>query len=154
MAQVCSLQALGLILAGSGMESHTPCMLENSAQSLMWSAPPICRVLGASSCQSTLLDQCQYGTRWHKRTHIAAWNCTDISSLSKLCIGKKGICSSTLRPHIVLSGKVAGSNKLWTSVAQEYPTSLCRDLAACLVDSVKANRYMLNQNACKICFHR
>ena len=125
---------------------NTPCMLENPMQSLMWSAPAISRLVFKDSCQSVLLDQCQFGTRWHKRTRIAAWNCIDISSLARLCTGKKGVCSKTSIKHIVLTGRIAHSNKLWTSIAQEYPRELSQCLASCLVESVQANRFLLHSS--------
>ena len=123
--------------------SGTPVMLENPVTSLMWSAPPVCALLRLKCCQSTTFDMCGFGTRWKKGTRIAAWNCVSLDSLSRKCSGRKGICSFSHKPHIVLSGSCAGSSKLWTSVAQAYPTRLCQSVARILVESARMNRYRL-----------
>ena len=119
---------------------EVPCILENPSGSMLFQAHPIRKLLGLSSSQSTTIDQCQYGTRWRKRTRLAAWNCTDMSSLCKLCTGHKGICSLTHKPHILLQGK-SPQGPLWTSIAQEYPRKLCSALASVLIESFE-NRFL------------
>lgn len=52
-----------------------PCMLENPHNSRLWLAPPIARLSTKACCQKFVLDQCQFGARWRKRTAILAWHC-------------------------------------------------------------------------------
>jgi len=125
-----------------------PCMFENPSTSLMWKAPPVHRASLSMFCHDFVFDQCQFGTRWRKRTRILAWHCCSCDSLERKCSGHKGICSRSRKPHIVLSGSCKGSGKLWTAIAQEYPSKLCDVIAATLAASSNASRI---KNRLKIC---
>ena len=52
------------------VHAHIPVILENPVASMLWLAPPIRNQLGATSCQITSVDQCQFGARWRK-THAS-----------------------------------------------------------------------------------
>ena len=102
-----------------------PCMFENPHTSMMWIAPAIARVSQSPYCSEFVFDQCQLGTRWRKRTRILGWHVISCDALVQKCEGRKGVCSLTNLPHIVLTGSCKSNNKLWTSIAQEYPLSMC-----------------------------
>eukprot|EP00973_Karenia_brevis_P005058 695643-Karenia_brevis.AAC.1 len=70
------------------------------------------------STKSVVLDMCQFGARWRKRTQLACINLEDVDNLHKLCGGRNGVCSRTHKNHIVLSGVFNTPNVLWTSLAQ------------------------------------
>ena len=120
--------------------SGTPVALENPATSLLWEAPPIRRLLQSEFAQINVLDQCQFGAKWRKRTKVVCWHCIDTSSLCCLCSGRRGICSRTGKAHIVLSGSCNHSKKLWTSLAQESPKKLSDQIALLLVESAACGR--------------
>jgi hypothetical protein len=111
-----------------------PVMLENPISSMMWLAPPLAKLLQHQTCQCITLDQCQFGSRWRKRTRLATWGCGALPRLARLCQGRGGICSRTHKPHIVLSG-TSSSGVLWTSLAQAYPTRLCTAVAASFIEA-------------------
>ena len=118
-----------------------PRMLENPVSSMMWRAPPIAHSHLSSFCSSHIFDQCQFGTRWrNKKTRALTWHCGDCDVLNKQCSGRKGMCSLTCTPHIVLQGNCKDTNTLWTKIAQEYPVQLSRHVAAelsCAAEAVK-----------------
>ena len=116
----------------------TPCMLENPVSSMMWRAPPIAHLAFAKCCSSHVLDQCQFGARWRKRTKLLAWHAPTCLDLCKTCTGKHGICSYSHKPHIILQGTCQTSKTLWTKIAQEYPRRLCSRIAAELSNAVEA----------------
>jgi hypothetical protein len=111
-----------------------PVMLENPISSMMWLAPPLAKLLQHQTCQCITLDQCQFGSRWRKRTRLATWGCGALPRLARLCQGRGGICSRTHKPHIVLSG-TSSSGVLWTSLAQAYPTRLCTAVASAFIEA-------------------
>jgi hypothetical protein len=117
-----------------------PCFLENPAHSMMWLAPQMQRVTRHPSHTSNITDFCQHGARWRKRTRVSAWNAVDNHRLSATCSGKKGFCSYTGKHHIILSGTDKQSGKLWTQLAQPYPTAFAGRSADWIIDSVNAIR--------------
>ena len=119
---------------------YTPCILENPRTSMLWQAPCISRLSQSLLAQVHCFDMCQYGTRWLKPTKIISWHCGHSLDLSRLCKGRKGICSRTHKHHIVLSGSSNQSGKLWTSIAQEYPSALASALANKLINASYAGR--------------
>ena len=122
-----------------------PVSIENPVNSLLWQAPPMAQLLQHPSCRVVTLDQCAWQARWRKRTRIAAWNAGDLCHLHKLCSGSAQQCTFTGKPHILLSGRIPGSSKLWTSLAQEYPKRLSKDLAKTLckaADNLQLARLM------------
>eukprot|EP00959_Pyramimonas_sp_CCMP1952_P071067 1483621-Pyramimonas_sp.AAC.1 len=55
----------------------------------------------------------------------------DTCSLDRVCTGKAGVCSRTLRRLIELSGR-NDQNVLWSSIAQPYPSRLATALGKSL----------------------
>ena len=127
-----------------------PCILENPINSLLFAAKPIHDLLQDQSCVSITTDQCQFGSRWRKRTRFACWHCGDVSILDVRCVGHKGICSLSGKPHIVLRG--SGPNGvLWTKLAQEYPSSLSRALSRILIESFEHGILRKFNRICGLC---
>ncbi|CAK0859280.1 unnamed protein product, partial [Prorocentrum cordatum] len=54
--------------------------------------------------QLVTLDYCQNGATFRKRTRLQAWHAGDLSPLRRVCSGRRGLCSRTNRPHVVLEG--------------------------------------------------
>ena len=112
---------------------HVPVMLENPRTSMLWKIPPLLRLLRAPSCVMNTTDFCQHGTRWRKRTGVAAWNVGQIPSLNRRCTGRKGLCSRTGRHHIILKGTDKASGLLWTVLAEPYPPHFAAAAANALI---------------------
>jgi hypothetical protein len=99
-------------------------ILENPASSMLWSAPPIARLLQKPNVCFTTIHQCMYGTPWKKPTGLAMGGGLRPSPhLSCKCVYTGKRCSRTGQPHIVLSGLANGAFK--TLAAKEYPKQLC-----------------------------
>ena len=93
------------------------------------------------SIHARVLDQCQYGTKWRKRTRLVMGNVDELDSL-KLghgCRGSGGWCSSSGRKHVILQGSSGHGDK--TAAAAAYPKRLCTALAQTLLAAARARRY-------------
>ena len=117
-----------------------PCALENPASSLLLHAPPIERLIKQGG-RVNITDFCQHGARWRKRTAIVAWLTPFAPRLNVRGDGRKGVCSKTLLPHIVLAGCDRSSGKLWTQVAEPYPGKFAAAAADLLVAAACFNGY-------------
>jgi hypothetical protein len=113
---------------------RVPCVLENPVNSMLWSAPEMLKLCNNSKHQQVNFDQCQFGTRWRKRTRISCWCCIIPDMFHKLCTGHGGVCSLTKKPHIVLAG-CNPEGKLWSSLAQTYPAALCEQIGKFVINS-------------------
>eukprot|EP00959_Pyramimonas_sp_CCMP1952_P279630 5846536-Pyramimonas_sp.AAC.1 len=91
----------------------------------MWHAQELARLLRASSAQKVQLHMCQYGAPWRKATSVAAWVSLLLLSLGLRCSGRKGICSRTQKPHMIVSGH-APQGPHCASLAAEYPGAFAR----------------------------
>jgi hypothetical protein len=126
-----SMKLIRLCLTGS--RTLCPIVLENPATSYMWSVPSLQRLVARG--QLIKVDYCQFGCRWRKRTSLCFWNFADMSSVSKLCHGRSGICSRTHQHHIQLKGVDPKSKRSWTKIAEPYPPTLCVAIAKKLLDT-------------------
>ena len=115
-------------------KSKIPIIIENPATSFLWDAPAMRRV--SSGHTDVIVDFCQFGKRWRKRTRLRAWNFSILSTCERKCCGRRGICSRTLLPHIQLRGKLGG--QALTKIAEPYPTALCSLLAQTIRDGTDA----------------
>lgn len=125
----CVRAALRMIRA---LERHqVPWILEQPLTSRMWDLGPFRQLRKQSHIAFESLHQCQYGTRWRKATGLLCSRVDpfDRDRLSKMCGGKSGVCSRTGQRHLQLSGRDPKSNRLWTQIAEPYPTRLCEALA-------------------------
>ena len=118
------------------LDQHAiPWILENPHSSKCWFLPPMQKLMSSPHTQVIVVDFCQYGTKWRKRTRLLAGN-VEYDDIQRLiqhrCVGTKGICTRTGRRHFQLTG----SNKKgipYTRLAQPYPSGLCHDLAHALL---------------------
>ena len=106
-----------------------PAFLENPHSSFLWQAPQIRRIMNNEKCSSIVYDACGFGARWRKRTRVLTLHAPNNPSLSRLCRGRRGCCSFSDRPHITLTGKDPISRRLWTKIAEPYPTPMCTAFA-------------------------
>ena len=124
-------------------KTRVPLILENPSSSMAWSMANMQRVLQDQHTCSIVLDYCQYGTQWRKRTRLAGICVTNLERLEKRCCGKNGICSRTGAEHLRLRGTAKDSSQLLTRLAEAYPRKLCPLAARVLVDS--AEQAVLNR---------
>ena len=120
------------------LDTNTPVGLENPDRSFLFQVPRLQALLKKGCSRTT--DFCQHSARWRKRTRFLFWNLSPSPSLSLRCTGRKGFCSNTGKPHIELTGRDAVSKRLWTALAQPYPSSLARAVADCFVQAAESNR--------------
>ena len=108
-----------------------PAILENPASSMLWLVPALQLLKG----KRVLLDYCQFGTRWRKRTRFQCWNIDPPQD--RLCKGHKGICSLSGKPHIILKGYDKVTKQNWTHIAEPYPKRICSLFASCIFSSIQ-----------------
>ena len=132
--------ALGNATAGAALKIirllnkyKVPWIVENPRTSYLWHLPELHAVSQAAHGHFRVADFCQFGARWRKKTGFLCGNIDELDSqpLCRTCSGK-ALCSSTNKPHIVLSG----NNKQgipWTKIAEPYPTRLASMLAKVLL---------------------
>ena len=114
------------------LDQHAiPWILENPHSSKCRFLPPMQKLMSSPHTQVIVVDFCQYGTKWRKRTRLLAGN-VEYDDIQRLiqhrCVGTKGICTRTGRRHFQLTG----SNKKgipYTRLAQPYPSGLCQVLS-------------------------
>ena len=116
------------------LELCIPVFMENPAGSLIWKARRLQRLRQHPHCQLLTFDCCQYGAPWRKRTSVAAWNAVDLSRLQQRCTGRRGMCSRSNRPHVILTGHANGVHL--TAQAAAYPPAFCRDAAKLIEHSM------------------
>ena len=116
------------------LELRLPVFIENPAGSLMWKARRLRRLLQHPACQLLTFDSCQYGAPWRKRTTVAAWNAVDLSRLRRRCTGRRGVCSRSNRPHVILTGHTDGTHL--TAQAAAYPPLFCREVVKLIEHSM------------------
>ena len=126
------------------LELRIPVFIENPAGSLIWKARRLQRLLQHPSCQLLTFDCCQYGAPWRKRTSVAAWNAVDLTRLRRRCAGKRGMCSRSNRPHVILTGHADGVHL--TAQAAAYPPLFCREVAKLIEHSmhVQSHKHLVN----------
>ena len=117
-------------LIRKAVECGVPCALENPHTSRLWSSPWIAPLLSVEEFRGFVVDMCQFGAPWRKRTRVGTWLTREPgpgSSLAQphLCRGRKGICSSSGQPHIVLCGRTCKR-------AESYPESFASEFARLL----------------------
>ena len=100
--------------------------VENPVSSLLWQLP-VYRALESSSVVR-VVDFCQYGTAWRKRTRVSFWGLSTVKDF-RVCSGR-GICSRSGYPHLQLEGQ-----RLCRQ-AQVYPAALASIWADICIDDV------------------
>ena len=117
---------------------QVPCALENPSTSMLWLAPWIEPLRHRPGFRELVVGFCQYGARWRKATRIWTWHCIERPSLCRRCCGRRGVCSTTGQPHIVLTGTDPVSKVLWTRRAQAYPSEFASEFSRVLSDSAES----------------
>ena len=116
-----------LKLVRAATKHGIPIILENPAGSLAWKTEQMQALMGLECCTDIVVDQCQLGRPWQKATRLVAWNvCDPPRGLQARCQPTRlkwiKVCSHTLRPHVVLRGRIDGC--LATQLAEAYPPRL------------------------------
>jgi len=106
-----------------------PWLLENPSASYLWWQPCLQKYRDDQRVHRLCLDQCQYGTKYRKRTGLWTTAHRGVEELSKRCGGRGGICSRTGCKHIELTGDS------FVRRASEYPTPMADSIAHCLWSS-------------------
>ena len=116
------------------MAQRIPWILETPGSSYAFKTPALRDMLRLGWCHEVTCDQCQYGTRWRKRTTFFVGNVCpeDCTRLAKQCRACRGVCSRTGKAHWHLQGK-SDEGIHWTAIAAEYPRPLARALAFSLL---------------------
>ena len=115
------------------LAARVPCGLENPQTSLLWGSPFLRRLVAHPRAQVLDLHLCQCGARWRKATKVVLWECVNCPQVALKCSGRRGVCSASCKPHIVLAGRDP-SGGLWTRRAQAYPPRFARVFARALAD--------------------
>ena len=116
------------------IEINIPFICENPKRSLMWKTDPF---LGLpASCRFQFIHACMYGSQRNKRT--AFLMNFHAANLQLECDGKHqhlpwGLVDDKSRSELTFS----------TSLETEYPTALCKQLAAAVLDALQAQGKML-----------
>ena len=111
--------------------SGLPSILDNPINSRLWQCPALCALRSLRDAESITLDQCRFGTPWRKRTRMLLLHCCSVHCLDRRCAGRKGLCSTTGKHHIILQGSGPGG-KTWTSRAQTFPKKFADELGRIL----------------------
>ena len=114
--------------------------LESPATWRLFHAPSIVAISRRKNVQLAARYFCQYGAQWRKRTSLLLVNCGCPKRLELRSTGKKGVCSRSHRPHLVLQGPCK-DGRPWTLVAQPYPKRYASALATVLTDA-SDNRHL------------
>lgn len=117
---------------------RVPVFLDNASTSMLWHAPQIYKLTKHAHSHSFIIDFCQHGARWRKRTRVHGWFAQPSSMLERKCCGHGGVCSRTGKYHIVLSGADPVSKQLWAHIAQPYPARFAQSAASVLIASANA----------------
>ena len=83
------------------------------------------------------LDMCAFGARWRKFTKVACWarHHPEAPAVAR-CTCRKGLCSFSDKPHIVLTGHDPVSGILWTRLAEPYPSKCCNYFASIITKQI------------------
>jgi hypothetical protein len=102
-----------------------PWILEHPVGSFAFFTEEFASIKDEATVLDISCDQCQWGAAWRKRTRLVMGHISsdDADKLRRSCVGERGVCSRTGKPHQILQGLDPHSRKKWTSVAQAYPTA-------------------------------
>ena len=122
------------------LKVRIPVGLENPATSRLWLAGSAQYTTKQKHVHNTIVDYCQYGMPWRKRTRIMYAH-VPLEQGSKVCHGH-GICSRTHKPHINLIG--TDNKQFKTNMAEPYPRPLCRRWCDCFANA------LVGQTVCRL----
>lgn len=75
-----------------------------------------------------VIDMCQCGATFRKRTRLRLWHWASEALASKVCNPVGGLCSGTQRKHVVSCG--LKDRQFATSAAQDYHVGFAKLLAS------------------------
>jgi len=121
---------------------RVPWIFEHPQASKVYSTKEWQEVMALPSVHTRTADQCQYGTKWRKRTTFTCGHMDELDTerLSWRCTGKRGWCSRTGKRHSHLEGTAPGG-KRWTAISQAYPPKLGRAMSMALLAPLHAKAY-------------
>ena len=140
--------AASISLAECARIHGVPGSLENPAASRIYRLKSYEFFCQRAHVKNHTLDFCCFGTAWRKRTRLFSWHC-DLSSISRRCLSKKGICDRTGLPHVILKGCEPDSKRFWTAIAEPYPRNLCREWSLCFKNTLRAQVMNALFKACR-----
>ena len=117
------LMQFSLTILETARKMGVMAVLENPHMSRLWLVPQIRDLERQQHVSSCIVDHCQYGTCWRRRTKLLTVHCPLILHQ---CSGQHGLCSRTLRPHQHLSGRCHAVT--WSQIAEHYPRELCSEI--------------------------
>ena len=114
--------------------AHVPWILENPANSLLWSTPRITSWAHLGHVTQAVSDMCAFGARWKRRTRFMCSRCAEdlCIPLDYKCRACGGKCSFAHGQHLQLRGRAPGGVS-WTTISERYPPRLAHRLAHILV---------------------
>ena len=117
------------------MRLSIPVCLEHPFRSWLWSCPEVQALLVRKGVESVIVDQCQFGSSFRKRTRLMFHGCDslDVSSLNRLCRGGR-VCNKTGRPHKPTFGTCPTGGK-WSVQAGHYPPRFADVILRVLLES-------------------
>ena len=121
-------------------ERGIPWLLEHPRTSRMFKLPEVIRLMNHPKVLATFLDQCQFGSAWRKSTTILTGNVEeqDLQKLVKQCRPhRRGLCSRTGKPHVILRGGCPRIGKPMTHFAAAYPQRVNNMLGHILADQIR-----------------
>jgi len=122
-------------------------VFENPHSSLAWQDGRWKALTKQVSVVKHVLDYCQFGARWRKRTMLVTIHTGTIDKFNCMCTGRRGRCSSG-EPHVRLKGALPGIGRL-TRAAEPYPAPLALAAARVMLQTAEA-RQIAQQ--CRFCF--
>ena len=124
-----------------------PAAVENPIASILWSSPDMIALKSLPGFEEVCLDFCCFDTPWRKSTRLWSWN-FPLSCVAKRCRAKAGVCSTSHKPHLVLSGRDPVSGQVFTKMAEPYPPQLCEDISKVVADLLERRRLLNLRRIC------
>ena len=142
-----SLCDASAFIATVAARCQVPGGMENPGRSFLWDMPTQRALLLETNVEEHVVDFCQYGTQWQKRTKIVSWHLARAHRMDARCIGRNHYCSKSKKKHIPLTGKHS-QGVYWTLVAQPYPLLLCRCLTKLFTDTYMVSKLEESRELC------
>ena len=121
-----------LTISRACVKHIVPMVLENPHSSLAWQHPQMQRIIQHNAAAEYVVDYCQFGCPWRKRTRLVGLHTGQSPALCVRCTGRHGLCSRTGQQHQQSRGTNPLTGKLWTRIAEPHPTQLASRAARTL----------------------
>ena len=90
-------------IIGACQKHNIPWSMENPMTSRVWKVRSVRQLTG---CHFQRADFCQYGLPWRKATQFLLSD--DLQPIFLTCSGSHGVCSKSLKAHLLLQGSANG----------------------------------------------